>query len=145
MLIYNTVHITDYFQFIFSMLPPDFSNQPTNWLWVQIHKFQVQGLKNQIKSFCHFVWTWHLSFAQAKELTNIQRKEEKKNKQEKELSKKNTKEQQKRFPYKTTFLASSDDFLSIQINKSPEIIKVNPTCWFIDDYNWEELIEVLAK
>jgi hypothetical protein len=29
LLIYNTVHITDYFQFIFSMLPPDFSNQPT--------------------------------------------------------------------------------------------------------------------
>jgi hypothetical protein len=27
---YNTVHITDYFQFVFSMLPPDFSNQPTN-------------------------------------------------------------------------------------------------------------------
>jgi hypothetical protein len=24
LLIYNTVHITDYFQFIFSMLPPDF-------------------------------------------------------------------------------------------------------------------------
>jgi hypothetical protein len=24
------VHITDYFLFIFSMLPPDFSNQPTN-------------------------------------------------------------------------------------------------------------------
>ena len=24
------MHITDYFQFIFSMLPPDFSNQPTN-------------------------------------------------------------------------------------------------------------------
>ena len=29
LIIYNTVHITDYFQFIFSMLPPDFSNQPT--------------------------------------------------------------------------------------------------------------------
>ena len=28
LLIYNTVHITDYFQFIFSMLPQDFSNQP---------------------------------------------------------------------------------------------------------------------
>jgi hypothetical protein len=26
------VHITDYFQFIFSMLPPDFSNQPTNFI-----------------------------------------------------------------------------------------------------------------
>ena len=24
------MHITDYFQFIFSMLPQDFSNQPTN-------------------------------------------------------------------------------------------------------------------
>jgi hypothetical protein len=24
------VHITDYFQFIFSVLPPDLSNQPTN-------------------------------------------------------------------------------------------------------------------
>ena len=24
------MHISDYFQFIFSMLPPDFSNQPTN-------------------------------------------------------------------------------------------------------------------
>jgi hypothetical protein len=29
LLINNTVHITDYFQFIFSMLPPDFLNQPT--------------------------------------------------------------------------------------------------------------------
>ena len=26
LLIYNTVHITDYFQFIFSRLPPDLSN-----------------------------------------------------------------------------------------------------------------------
>jgi hypothetical protein len=31
------VHITDYFQFIFSMLPPDFSNQPTNF-WVVVCK-----------------------------------------------------------------------------------------------------------
>ena len=33
--IYNTVHITDYFQFIFSMLPQDFSNQPTKYDYLQ--------------------------------------------------------------------------------------------------------------
>ena len=42
------MHITDYFQFIFSMLPPDFSNQPTNFKsgLVQIEIFAIENFKS---------------------------------------------------------------------------------------------------
>ena len=68
-----------------------------------------------------------------------ERGKEKRKKQEKELRKKNTKRTIKTFPYKTTFLASSDDFLSIQIRKSPEIIKFHPP--FFSNW-WLELRRV---
>jgi hypothetical protein len=41
----SAVHITDYFQFIFNMLPPDFSNQATNLSLSIFKKDSLTGLQ----------------------------------------------------------------------------------------------------
>ena len=86
MLIYNTVHITDYFQFIFSMLPPDFPNQPTKFqtlfldfqnlygIFFHMHIFISFENALYISTFFGGQWSWHLVLCFWKQWTKLNQK-----------------------------------------------------------------------